>query len=237
MIRLLKTLLLSQVLFVLTACSGTYHTYVNNIKLALKTQPDVELSVEQVRQAKSDLLYVRHGERAQAALALLRVEAGQHKWLSADGALLVMEQGRVVRTLGFANDLLHLTNTAGDPLRNVTNIGPQTSWLRLADWRAGEYGYRLSSAFTVTPGQTLTFFGQQLETLLVTEQVQYLDRANFFRTENTWQNRFWFDAQSGTLIQSEQQLAPFWQPLQMTYISRIARLLPPAAATIAEGRP
>uniref|UniRef100_A0A486XVA1 YjbF outer membrane lipoprotein n=1 Tax=Rheinheimera sp. BAL341 TaxID=1708203 RepID=A0A486XVA1_9GAMM len=221
----------------LTACAGTYHTYVNNIKLALKTTPDVELSVEQVRQAKSDLLYVRHGERARAALALLRVEAGQHKWLSADGALLVMEQGRVVRTLGFANDLLHLTNTAGDPLRSLTSIGLQTSWLRLADWHAGEYGYRLNSTFTVTAGQTLTFFGQQLETLLVTEQVQYLDRANFFRTENSWQNRFWFDAQSGTLIQSEQQLAPFWQPMQMIYISRIARLLPPAATTIAEGRP
>ena len=222
----IKQLIASTALLALSACSGTYNSYLDTLKLAFTTPEDVNLTLQQVREARSDLMYVRHGERSVAAMALLRLEGGQHKWVSADNALLIMEQGRIVRTVGFSNDLLYLSNTQADQIRQPQAINPTTEWLRLADWQNGEYGYALRSRFTVTPDQPLAFFGHRLNTIRITEQVSYQSPANYVRTDNSWQNEFWFDSTSGTLIKSEQQLAPFTERFEMTYISRIARLIP-----------
>lgn len=231
LIALIKTVFCGLVLLTLTACAGTYHSYIDTLKLAFADTPDAELSLAEVQQAQYDLLYVKHGERAQAVMVLMHLEAGQHKWLSADNAMLIMEQGRLVRTLGFEHDLLHLTNTLNDPLRRFKTIQPDSSWLRLADWRNGEYGYGLRSRFEVVPAQQLTVFQQQLNTTLVVEHVSYEDKANYLRFDGSWQNYFWFDSKTGTLIKSEQTLAPFWQPITMTYASRIGRLLPSVSTT------
>ncbi|WP_156420303.1 YjbF family lipoprotein [Rheinheimera sp. EpRS3] len=235
MIALIKTVFSGLVLLALTACAGTYHSYIDTLKLAFADTPDAELSLAEVQQSQYDLLYVRHGERAQAVMVLMHLEAGQHKWVSADNAMLIMEQGRLVRTLGLENDLLHLTNTINDPVRRIASIRPDNTWLRLADWHNGEYGYALRSRFEVIPAQQLTVFQQQLNTTLVVEHVKYEDSANYLRFDGNWQNYFWFDSESGTLIKSEQTLSPFLQPITMTYASRIARLLPAAGSNNAGG--
>lgn len=222
----IKQLIGGSILLALTGCAGTYHSYLDTLKLAFSSNADVNLSLQQVKAAPSDLLYVRHGERAVAAMALLRLEGGQHKWVSADNALLIMEQGRIVRTVGFSNDLLYLSNTQNDQIRDYKAINPASEWLRLADWQNGEYGYLIKSRFTVQAGQPLSFFGQSLTTTLITEHVSYDSDSNFVRFDNSWQNSFWFDSASGTLIKSVQQLSPLSEPFEMTYISRIARLLP-----------
>ncbi|KUM52859.1 hypothetical protein AR688_09355 [Rheinheimera sp. EpRS3] len=231
----MKTVFSGLVLLALTACAGTYHSYIDTLKLAFADTPDAELSLAEVQQSQYDLLYVRHGERAQAVMVLMHLEAGQHKWVSADNAMLIMEQGRLVRTLGLENDLLHLTNTINDPVRRIASIRPDNTWLRLADWHNGEYGYALRSRFEVIPAQQLTVFQQQLNTTLVVEHVKYEDSANYLRFDGNWQNYFWFDSESGTLIKSEQTLSPFLQPITMTYASRIARLLPAAGSNNAGG--
>ncbi len=231
LIASIRTVFSSLVLLTLTACAGTYHSYLDNLKLAFADTPDAELSLADVQQSQYDLLYVKHGERAQAVMVLMHLEAGQHKWVSADNAMLIMEQGRLVRTLGLENDLLHLTNTINDPVRRVASIRPDNTWLRLADWHNGEYGYTLRSSFEVIPAQQLTVFQQQLNTTLVVEYVKYEDQANYLRFDGQWQNYFWFDSKTGTLIKSEQTLSPFLQPITMTYASRIGRLLPPVSKT------
>lgn len=221
-----KCLMSGALLLTLTACAGTYHSYIDNLKLAFSQPTDVSLPLDKIKTAPSDLVYVKHGERAVAAMALYKIEAGQHKWVSADNAMLIEEQGRLVRTLGFGNDLLSLTNTVTDPIRRVESIRKGSNWLRLADWKNGEYGYQIRSHFEVQQDQQLVYFGQSLPVTLVVENVQYETPSNYLRFDSNWQNRFWYEAKTGTLIKSEQLLAPFREPLTMTYISRIARLLP-----------
>lgn len=223
----IKQLFTAATLLALSACSGTYNSYIDTLKLAFSTPEDVNLTLQQVREARSDLIYVRHGERSVAAMALLRLEGGQHKWVSADNALLIMQQGRIVRTVGFSNDLLYLSNIQGDQIRQPEAINPAIEWLRLADWQNGEYGYALSSRFSAPSTQILQFFGHSLNTTRITEQVTYTSPANYLRLDSSWQNDFWFDTNTGTLIKSSQQLAPFGERFDMTYISRIARLVPP----------
>lgn len=209
----------------LSSCSGTYQSYYDTLKLALTAQPDAQLTLQQVAETKHDLLYVKSGERPQAVMALAYREQGQQKWISADNAMLVLENGRIARTLGFEQDLLHTTNLSGDPLKRLLNDMESLQWLRLTDWRQGEYGYRLQSTFKNEGIKTLTIFDQTLQTTLVTEQVELLDDTQFLRLNNRWQNFYWFEHNTGQLIKSVQLPAPFWQPLEITYISRISRLL------------
>ena len=63
---------------------------------------------------------IKRGERAKAIMALAYIEAGQHKWISGDQAMLILEQGRIVRTLGFATNLIHLSDKSADPLKSFS---------------------------------------------------------------------------------------------------------------------
>lgn len=220
-----KTVFGGVLLLTLTACAGTYHSYIDNLQLAFSKAKDVDLSLAEVIAAPSDLLYVKHGERSVAAMALYNIEAGQHKWISADKAMLVIEQGRIVRTLGLTNDLLYLTNTHNDPIRELQTLTTDRSWLRLADWQNGESGYPIRSTFKVRHGEQLSYFQTTLSVIKVTENLHYEAPTDYLRFDKLWQNTFWFDTGSGLLIKTEQRLSPFTEPLEMTYISRIARLI------------
>lgn len=220
-------------LLLLMSCSGTYRSYTDMLQLAFSETPDVQLPYAAFTTAKHDYLYVKQGEQAQVAMALMFIEQGQFKWVSADRVVLVTEQGRIVRTVGLNNDLLYLTNTSSDPLKKPLNFTSTASWSRLADWQQHEYGYSLRSTFHYGPVETMQFFGQQLDVVPLTENVQYAADANFVRFDDKWQNRFWLEAKTGTVLKSRQMLAPWGEPFELTFISEVARQLRRAGADVA----
>ncbi|MGI5308747.1 YjbF family lipoprotein [Rheinheimera sp. WS51] len=222
---LLKWLAVATVTLSLTSCAGTYRAYKDTLQYAFTEQPDASLTLAEVVNSKFDYLYVKHGERPQSVLALMFLEQNQLKWISADQAMLIMEHGRIVRTLGFSNDLLVLSAAAVDPLANIESIDDNTQWQRQLDWAGGEYGYSVTSRFVVEPGHSLRLFDQDIAVTKVIEHLDYASPSNYLRFDQHWQNVFWFDAKSGLLLQSQQQLAPFTEPMQLTFISRVARQL------------
>ncbi|WNO59396.1 YjbF family lipoprotein [Rheinheimera sp. MMS21-TC3] len=208
----------------LTSCAGTYHSYKDTLQLAFTRQPDASLTLAEVSNADFDFLYVTHGDRPQSVMALMFVEQGDLKWISSDQAMLITNNGRITKTLGFSNDLLKLTATTTDPIANWQAINEQSHWQRLVDWRAGEYGYSVSSSFKVETGHTINVFQQDIAVTKVIEYLDYATPANFLRFDQRWQNIFWFDASSGVLLQSK-QLAPFTEPMQLIFVSKVAREL------------
>jgi hypothetical protein len=56
------------------------------------------------------------------------------------------------------------------------------------------------------------------------EKVNFLAPANFMRLNTTWENHFWYDKQSGELLKSIERTSPLSEPLEIIYLSRIARL-------------
>ena len=219
-----KLLLLAGCLL-LTACSGTYRGYADMLKLAFTPGKDISFTFAELTAAKHDYLYVRLGERSQVALGLAEIEQGQFKWVSGDRALLVTEQGRVVRTSGLENDLLYVSNTLSDPLKRPLAIAKDVSWLRLLDWQQGEYGYQVRSQFEMKPAETMQFFGVAVNVIPLIEHLQYDNEANFVRLDASWQNTFWLDAKTGAVLKSKQLLAPGKEPLELTYISEVVRTL------------
>lgn len=222
----LRKLLVSAALILgLTSCAGSYHSYIDTLRLAFTTQPDASLTMAEVANSPFDFLYVTHGDRPQSITALMFIEQGQLKWISADEAMLITDKGRIVRTLGLNNDLQKLTAVTADPIANWRTINANTRWQRSVDWAADEYGYSVNSYFEVQTGHSLSFFQQQFAVTKVVEHLTYGPEKNYLRFDQDWQNVFWFDANSGALLQSEQQLAPFTEPMRLIFISQIVREL------------
>lgn len=217
----------------LMSCSGTYRSYADMLQLAFKETPDVQLPYSFFTTAPYDYLYVKQGDQAQVAMALMFVEQEQFKWVSADRVVLVTEHGRIVRTVGLANDLLHLTNSSNDPLKKQLELSPVFYWIRLADWKNNEYGYPLKSTFQLGQPQPMLFFGQQLDVVQLIENVHYMAEPNFVRFDDKWQNVFWLDAESGVVLKSRQLLAPGAEPYELTFISEVVRQLQRAGKDVA----
>jgi hypothetical protein len=207
----------------LTSCSGTYRAYYQTLKLAFADLPKVEISLEKVLHSEVDLASIRRGSRPEAILALAYLEDKRHKWVSADNAMLIMEKGRIVRTLGLGENLLFLSNTAQDPLKNFP-ISHNILWSRIADWTGDEYGYGTESYFLGDNHETINELSIEIDTVKYVEQVTYTAPSEYVQLHKSWQNIFWFDKKNGILVKSIQTLSPLSEPIELVYLSRIARL-------------
>ncbi len=212
--------LAASVAFLLASCSSTQTALWDTIQLGFTTPDDVTLSLEKVQAAPADLIYIRVDDQPRATMVLAFYEHDQHKWLSSDGALLTMAQGRIVRSLGFRNDLTYLGNTAEDPIRQGPAAVESGEWLRVTDWQYRQQsGYVMRSTFHEEQGAELEVLGQRFQTRLVREAVQVE------KTAATFENLFWFEQSTGVLLQSRQQMAPHSPVLHITWLSEAARLL------------
>lgn len=215
----------------LVGCAGTYRSYIEMFQLALSSKKDAALPFSELNADNPDYLYVKWGDQPRAVMGLLFIEQAQLKWTSANNIILVTEQGRIVRSSGLADDLLYTSNTQADPLKRASFNN--TSWGRMLDWRAGEYGYVVRSTFTEMDDQFLTFFGQQLPVKKVVETLTYETPSPYWRFDERWQNVFWFHATTGKLLQSHQQLAPGKPAYELVFISEVARQLRQAGVQVA----
>tara|TARA_R110002012_G_scaffold34965_4_gene100456 strand:- start:3624 stop:4319 length:696 start_codon:yes stop_codon:yes gene_type:complete len=215
-----------------TSCSGTYRAYYDTLKIAFTEPKDATMTLEQINKSKIDLMSVTRGERPAAIMALAYIENGQHKWVSGDNAMFIMEQGRVVRTLGLDKNLIYLSSTSSDPLKTISNPSlssgqPSPSiWQRSADWSGDEYGYPITSSFDRPTSKTIQVLGKAVETILYVENVNYEAPSDYLRFDEKWQNYFWFDKRSGSLVKSVQTSSPMSEKVEFVYLSRIARLNP-----------
>lgn len=228
-LRLLISIFL---LSLVSACSGTYHAYKTMYDVALSASEDIVLDHGTITSARHDYLYVRRGDRPQVALALRYIEQNQLKWMSADNSMLVTSAGRIIRTIGLENDLLHITNKTADPLQKPLAITSSSTWLRLADWSLAEYGYQIRSQFHIESGHSLAFFGHELPVIKVTETLRYENDANFVRFDGNWQNVFWLDAKTGEMLKTQQRLQPGTEEIELTFITEAARQLAAAGITV-----
>jgi len=209
----------------ISGCSGTYHAYYQTLKIAFAKQDDAKLTLIEVQQSDIDVMLVKRGERPSAIMALAYLENNQHKWVSSDNTMLVMDKGRIKRTLGLDKNLLHLSNTDFDPLKSLPKHASDKlqTWSRGIDLTGDEYGYPIESIFSHASSDTIHALSLDIEAMLYVETLHYKAPANYLRVNKSWKNHFWY-AKNGELIKSIQKLSPLSESLEITYLSRIARL-------------
>jgi hypothetical protein len=225
-----KTLTISLLILIFTSsCSGTYRAYYQTLKIAFSEQKNIKMALIEVEQSKIDVISVKRGKRATVIMALAYLENDQHKWVSSDNAMLIMEKGRIIRTLGLIDDLLYLSNTDSDPLKSWPNLAPaiheqqRPIWSFTVDLTGDQYGYPVESTFNQASEDTVEALGLNIKAILYVETLSYNAPANYIQLNKSWENHYWY-TKNGQLVKSIQKFSPLSESLEITYLSRIARL-------------
>lgn len=208
-------------LLLVGGCSTTQQAYIQNIRMYLDSDVNVTVSNDDIIQSKVDLIYVEIGERPRATMALAFIENGQYKWLSQDKAMFITENGRLIKTVGLAHNLIYVSNLSNDPLK-IPTILNSIQWNRVIDTEFGDYGTQLSSQMSMINNESLILQQQEYMTTKRVELVRYQSALN---GDDVWTNTFWFHQASGQLLKSSQKTSSLSETIEITYISRALRLL------------
>ena len=207
----------------ISACSSTNKAYYDTLKLALN-QNDINLTVEEVRARKADVLAVKYGDKPQIIMALAFMENDQHKWVSADKAMLIMQSGIVVKTYGLTNDILYNSDSGAIP---DYSLATSESQFREYYVDIDQYGYGIpvEAKWHRVRANPLVILGNSFETYVVEEEISFSKISPFYETGLKWMNQYWFSSETGELLKSIQAYSPVDQPMTMIYLSRAQRLL------------
>jgi hypothetical protein len=206
-----KTFALSALILIFTsACSGTYHAYYQTLKIAFSDKSDAKMTLVEVQQSSVDVISVRRGERPSVIMALAYIENGQHKWVSSDKAMFVIDKGRLIRTIGLNKNLLYSSSTDIDPLKSLPHktmyVSQKQKWIRTVDQTDDEYGYSIESTFNDAIQDSVQALNLDIETILYVENIIYKVPTDYIRISKNWKNYYWY-AKSGEMIKSIQMVA------------------------------
>lgn len=187
---------------------------------------DIEVTQTTIHNSPYASSYVRIGDGPQIFMVLALVEDGQQKWLSSDKAMLVTDNGRVVKTLTLPKDniarLSTKNSTNQDPLSQLT---PQTDiksyiaksgaedWKATFDWMPNyRYGYQANITWAYKHEQLVKSeaWGKQAHYIIET--------VSFPSLNEQYQNHFWLDAKTNQVVKSIQYLGPGMDKIEMTIL-------------------
>ncbi|MGL5469916.1 MAG: YjbF family lipoprotein [Shewanella sp.] len=230
--RLFPFIAASAVCLSLSGCSQRISALNDTVKLAFWGNEDVVLTPEQVSANPYASIYVKIEDTAQAFVVLAFAEpkislssvknapeALELKWLSADKGMLVTVNGRLVKTHNLLmGNLSAVESNEPDPLLLGLHLSstPKT-WTRTLDWQPGyHYGYQAKSEFKLISDENILINGTPTQALHFSENVS-VDALNI-----QYQNEFWLDPQTGSVIKSHQKIAPNLPFIDITLLKPFA---------------
>ena len=172
--------------------------------------PDVPISTEYVDNLPYASMAAKIGRGPRSLLVLGRYDGPDLHWISADNAAVVTRNGRLVKTAGIGIELLDTQGIENDPVAAATFAfdGVHTRTVDLQD-PARVYGVPITSTFEVLARETIEILDRPRDTLAVRES----NTAGTIRW--SFENRYWFDFESGFLWKSVQHFARNVAPLEM----------------------
>lgn len=133
------------------------------------------------------------------------------EWVTQDGATIVTQHGRLVKTLLGGDNLIDVNNLATDPLAKPGQIIDGATWTRTLGWtehRQVRYA-TARSVFTWRGTDSVSVGSEETAVRVLDEEVT---------TDQTrWRNRYWIDSE-GQIRQTEQYLGANYFPVKTTLI-------------------
>ena len=139
----------------------------------------------------------------------------QLKWLSSDYAMLVTENGRLIKTLRLPTDNLAniSTNDSVDPLHISGKKPNHHTWSAIYDWQPN---YR----FNYTAKLTWDFIAREtIYSAVWKKEVDYYqEQVTIPALDVQFTNHFWLDKNSHQVVKSIQHLGPEMPSVEMTIL-------------------
>lgn len=208
-------------LLLLSACTQKFNDVNATLDEALFGAEDVALISDKIAELPYASSFVRINDGAQLFMVLAFAEPNpatgvmQLKWLSSDKAMIVTENGRVVKTLGLAQANLQLiepnTKTApsfAELLQKQTSRNASYSWKTTNHYL---YHYQADITPIISTSERITTPLWQKQTTLVYETI------NIKSWDTSFTNRYWVDEQ-GDVVKSVQYLGPKLGKIEMTIL-------------------
>ncbi|MEA1063202.1 YjbF family lipoprotein [Apirhabdus apintestini] len=150
--------------------------------------------------------YVTLNGGPQIFVVLAYAENGRQKWVTQDEAMLITQRGRLVKTLGLGDNLISVTDTEDDPLRQPAQITNGARWARQAMWTEHQQirAATLRSSFHWEGKDTLSVGPASTAVRVLKE--------NVISERGRWENRYWVDNE-GQIRKSTQLLGPNYYPI------------------------
>ncbi|WP_045419991.1 YjbF family lipoprotein [Vibrio campbellii] len=208
--RLLITLPLLSSIF---GCTQKFNDVSATVQEAYGNYIDVELTPEEIEAVPYASAYLKIGDQKQVFVVLAFAEQNpltgntQLKWVSADKAMVVTENGHIVKTIG-----LQTTNLAGIYGDVPAYSAPSVQYSLSYDW-ADKYRYgfpakversRRGKETVVTPiSSTVTDV--------------YTEVVTFTSLEKSVENQYWVNGK-GEVVKTRQHLGPNMVPVELTIL-------------------
>lgn len=188
----------------LAGCTSVSRSTVDTMRLVWQGTPKLSPTAEQVH-AKPYFQMRAITAHGDAILILGNIVGARQYWYGTSGVALVLEDGRIVQTIGLAENLDgSRVDGANDPFAHgLHTLSAATSYDRVDDWSPG-YRYGIPVHATLKPADTtsIDILGTAHRVQLVTEEVSA--KIAGYRVSN----RYWVDPADGFVWMSEQEVTP-----------------------------
>ncbi|MCC2524523.1 YjbF family lipoprotein [Vibrio coralliilyticus] len=188
-----------------TGCTQRFADTNETLKEAFWGFEDVSLNKETIERIPYASSYFKINDGPQIFMVLAFVEKNpqsgktQHKWLSSDKAMIVTEEGRIVRTYNLPE-----ANLAGriSPDSLIHFKTPQYHWTSVYDWQP-DYQFNLHAKITTEFVTTI-----QLNSVMWSQKVKiWQEYISFEKLDETMQSTFWVN-DNGDVLKSAQWVIP-----------------------------
>jgi hypothetical protein len=209
---------LSTILFLLGGCAELplVVNAADAISYAVLGAPDTEIDRKAIKELPYASISAKIGSGPRSFLVLGKQENGMLHWFSADHAVIVTKNGRIVQTAGFPDNLKSTFFTERDPVNRKLHkkwYGGDSKKLGFArnldlDYE-NRFGVPVRSKFETIGPVEIEIADIKLKTILVKET------NNAFGINWSFTNYYWVDAFDGYIWKSIQHVARSFPPINI----------------------
>ena len=201
-----------------SGCTQKFNDVSATVKEAYSNYVDVELTAQEIEEIPYASAYLRIGSQKQVFVVLAFAEENpksnqkQLKWVSADKAMVVTENGRIVKTIG-----LQAGNLAG-----IYNLPKQNSWNEMDfnlsyDWENNyRYGFPADISRSFIKNETITTPLAKIPTSV------YEEKITFPTLSQGITNTYWVN-DKGNVVKTIQYLGPKMVPIEITILKEYSK--------------
>ncbi|WP_243975717.1 YjbF family lipoprotein [Vibrio natriegens] len=208
-----RLLVILSVLSLMFGCTQKFNDVSATVQEAYGNYIDVELSPLEIEAVPYASAYLKIGNQKQIFVVLAFADQNpltgktQLKWVSSDKAMVVTENGHIVKTVNLQNN--NIAGVYGQiPAYTPTN----TEYLISYDWEE-QYRYGFPAHIT------RTYQGKDVVTtpISTTSADVYREFVEFPSLSETVENFYWVD-DKGQVVKTLQYLGPNMQPIELTIL-------------------
>jgi len=174
---------------------------------------DVELTADEINAVPYASAYLKIGDQKQVFVVLAFAEPNpltgntQLKWVTADKAMVVTENGHIVKTVG-----LQATNLAGIYGNVPAYSAPSVQYTLSYDW-SDEYRY----GFPANVERSRQGKETVITPISSTATYVYTEVVTFTSLEKSVENQYWVN-DKGEVVKTRQHLGPNMVPVELTIL-------------------